>query len=157
MRSSIAAPMKTRPPAVTIGPLVEDDDVAHFRGLRDGVPQLTLVPHPDKIRRARNVVVPNVVMDHLVMPDAFAGVGAEREDAIAEEILADAIAAPVIIARRTRAGHSREGSVPAGAVVAANNAVASNTPGDNIVQRRPFTNCSLPADAGAKPSATHTS
>ena len=39
-----------------------------------------------QLRRRRVVVIPQVVMDHLKMPQAFAGACIQREQAIAEEI-----------------------------------------------------------------------
>src|SRR5262249_50171661 len=69
--------------------------------LQDGLDALTAVAHVDQSGRAGKVVIPDVVMRRLEMPDAFASGRIQRQDAVAEQIRSLAIAAVVIEGRRS--------------------------------------------------------
>ena len=57
------------------------------------------MPHGKQLGRGGVVVVPDVVMDHLEVPQALAGARIEREQAIAEQIRAGAIRAVEVVLR----------------------------------------------------------
>ena len=67
-----------------------------LRDLRDGVDALSVAADGEQVRRRGQVAVPEVVMHELIVPEALAGGGVEREQAVGEEVLADAVAAPEI-------------------------------------------------------------
>ena len=79
---------------------VEDERHAHLRKLHHGVHPSPLVPDGNQNRLAGIVIVPDVVMGGLEMPDALAGGGLERQRAVAEEILTDAVASVEIESQR---------------------------------------------------------
>ena len=54
--------------------------------LRDHVDLLAVVTDGQQFWRGGVVVIPNVVVDHLEVPDAFSGAGIEREQAVAKKI-----------------------------------------------------------------------
>ena len=62
--------------------------------------ELAVVTHRDQLRRGIVVVVPQIVMNHLEVPEPLPGAGIQREQGVAEEIAADAIGAVVVIGRR---------------------------------------------------------
>ena len=84
------------------GLAIEHEEVAglgrHADG-RDGAPVLAPV---EQDRWRRDVVVPEIVMHGLEVPDALAGVGAQRHDGIGEQVVAEALAAVVVRARAAR-------------------------------------------------------
>ena len=59
------------------------------------------------VGRRRKIAIPQIVMHALKMPDALAGVGVEREQAIGEEIVAEAVARRRNRMRRIRWAHRR--------------------------------------------------
>ena len=75
----------------------QQPDLVH-RG--DGRNRPAALLHVDQRRRAGHVGVPDVVMDHLEVPQVLAGVRVGRHEAGAEEIVAGAIAAVLIDRRR---------------------------------------------------------
>ena len=70
------------------GHAVEQEDVAGLRHLRDGVNRLAVVGDRDQVRIDRQVVVPQVMMERLEVPDALFRPGVERDGAVGEEIVA---------------------------------------------------------------------
>ena len=66
------------------GLAIEQEDVAGLGGLRDGIARLAVVHHRHEHRRRRQVAIPHVVVDELVMPDALAGGGVQHEQAVGE-------------------------------------------------------------------------
>src|SRR5688572_16696214 len=63
---------------------IEQKEISDLGNLRDGVDSLAAVLDRDQVRRRRDVVVPDIVMHHLEVPDALASVGFERKDAISK-------------------------------------------------------------------------
>ena len=82
------------------GHALEDEHETLLRRLRDGVYLLAVLAHGDELRRGGQIVIPQIVMDRLEMPQALAGARVEREQAVAEEIRADAVRAVVVVGRR---------------------------------------------------------
>ena len=62
---------------------------------------MAIAPHRDQHGLRRHIVVPDIVVHHLVVPDEFAGWGVERHQAVAEQIHALAVCAVEIIRSRT--------------------------------------------------------
>ena len=79
---------------------VEDEHVARFRGLGDGVHHAPAPLDGDEHGCLWQVAVPQVVAHDLVVPDALSGGGSQREHAVAEEVGAVAVAAPEVPRRR---------------------------------------------------------
>src|SRR5260370_25402327 len=79
------------------GHAVEHPYESLLADLRHGVDGLAVVMHGEEFRGGGVVVVPNVVVDELEMPEALAGAGVEREEAVAEEIGAEAVCAVEIV------------------------------------------------------------
>ena len=75
------------------GDAVEDEDHPDLADLRDDVHRLAVVLHREQLGAGGRIVIPQIVMHELKMPEAFAGVKVEREQAVAEQIVAEAIAA----------------------------------------------------------------
>src|SRR5204863_1970744 len=73
---------------------IEQKKMSDFRDLRKGIQLLAVVLDRHEVRRTRDVIVPQIMMHDLEMPDALARVGSKRQHAIGEEVLADTIAAP---------------------------------------------------------------
>src|SRR5687768_7192875 len=71
-----------------------------FAGLRDDVDGLAVVLHRQQLRRGRIVVVPQIMMDDLEMPQPLARSCVEGEQAVAEQVVASPIAAVKIVCRR---------------------------------------------------------
>src|SRR5262249_33342884 len=70
--------------------------------LRDDIDRLAAVRDGQELRRGRVVVVEDVVVDHLEVPDAPAGPGIQRNQAVAEEIRARSIGAVEVVFRTAR-------------------------------------------------------
>ena len=68
------------------GDAVEDIQEAELGGLRDHVHRLAVVAYGEQLGAGGEVVIPEIVVDGLKMPEAFAGARIEREKAVAEEI-----------------------------------------------------------------------
>ena len=81
------------------GHAIEHPDEALLADLRHDVDRLAVVPHGQQFRRGGVVVIPDVVVDHLEMPEPLAGAGIEREQAIAEQIGAFAVRAVEVVFR----------------------------------------------------------
>ena len=84
---------------------VEHEDKALFGNLCEGLDAFAVDSNVREGGRGWRVVIPDVVMGGLKVPDAFAGFGIEADDACTEEIVAGAVAAIVVI------GRSAEGEV----------------------------------------------
>src|SRR5207248_4533964 len=82
---------------------LEDEQEAVLRRLRDDVDIAPALADGQQLRRLGQVVVPQIVMHQLVMPDAFAGARVERHERVAEQICARTIAAIEIEARAAEA------------------------------------------------------
>ena len=78
------------------GLTVEEEDVSGLGDLGDGIDASALVADGDEVRRGGQVAVPEVVVDHLVVPDAVAGAGVEGDEGICVEVVSDAVAAPEV-------------------------------------------------------------
>ena len=84
------------------GLAVEDVPKTLFRDLHDHVLPLAAALGPRQDRLGRQVVVPKVVVNRLVMPLALTAAGVEGEDRVPEEILAGAVGAEEVERRRAR-------------------------------------------------------
>ena len=61
------------------------------------------VPAPvEEYRRRGDVVVPQIVVNRLEVPDPCAGVGAKGHDRVGEQVVSEALAAEVVVARAAR-------------------------------------------------------
>ncbi len=79
---------------------IEHIQQPEFRRLRDDVDRLAVVFHREQLRAGDQIVVPQIVMKDLVMPEALARPQIECEQRVAEQVVAFAIAAPEIEGRR---------------------------------------------------------
>src|SRR5205814_839995 len=68
--------------------------------LRDRLHPFPTDGHVDQVRRAGQVVVPEAVMHHLEVPDAFPGLRVQADQALAEETRTRAVAAVPVVVRR---------------------------------------------------------
>ena len=78
---------------------VEDEQQRHLREHRDGRNGLAVPLHVDEHRSGRQIEIPEIVVDQLLVPQELAGPGVERDDRVAVEVLPLAIAT-VIVGRR---------------------------------------------------------
>src|SRR5206468_3380151 len=85
------------------GLALEDEQEALLRRLRDDIDIAAVLADRQQLRRLGQVVVPQIVMHQLVMPNAFAGARVERHERVAEQICARTIAAIEIEARAAEA------------------------------------------------------
>src|SRR5207253_7477305 len=72
---------------------VEHVDESLLARLRDDVDVATVMPEGEQLRRLREVVIPQIVMDGLEVPQPLARPRIEGDDAVAEQVVADAVAA----------------------------------------------------------------
>src|SRR5204863_829924 len=78
---------------------IEHPDETFFSRQRDDVDHLAIVADAQKHWRGRVVVVPNVVMDHLEVPDEFSGTRIECNQAVTKEVGPGSIGAVEIVFR----------------------------------------------------------
>src|SRR6185312_17302865 len=76
---------------------VEHPQETLFARLRHGIDHLAVVAHSDQFRGGRHVVIPDVVVDHLEMPQPLSGSGIEGEQTIAKEISSLAVGAVKVV------------------------------------------------------------
>ena len=84
------------------GDPVEDEDQPHLRELHDGGNRPAGARDVDQNRLRRQVVVPDVVMDQLLMPAANAGGRVERDQRVGVEVGARPVAAVEVVRRRAQ-------------------------------------------------------
>ena len=82
------------------GLALEDIDEPGLAGLRHDLDRFAVVPHGQQLRRGRVVVIPEIVVNDLEVPQPFARTRVEREQAIAKQVVPLAIAAVEIVCRR---------------------------------------------------------
>ena len=75
------------------GHAVEDEELAVLRALRDGVDFFSAVGYGEEQRRARQILVEQIVVDHLEMPEPLASGGVERDEGVGEKIFPVALGA----------------------------------------------------------------
>ena len=68
------------------GHAIEDKELAVLGALRDGVDFFSAVGDGEEQRRARQILVEQIVVDHLEVPEALAGGGVERDEGVGEKI-----------------------------------------------------------------------
>src|SRR6516164_3594904 len=93
------------------GLALEQEQEALLRRLRDHVGIAAALPDRQQLRRLGQVVVPQIVMHQLVMPDAFAGACVERHERVAKQVVARPIAAIEIKARAAEADERNAASL----------------------------------------------
>ena len=81
---------------------VEDEKLAELGGLYGNIHVLAANLNGPEGGRAGKVAVPQIVVHHLVVPNALTGSGIERNDAIGEKVRAQALAAVEIEGRGAR-------------------------------------------------------
>ena len=81
-------------------PAVEDEDPALLRDQGDGGDVPAADRDVDQVGRRREVEVPDVVVDDLVVPDAAARPGVEADQAVGEQVVALPVAAVEVVRRR---------------------------------------------------------
>jgi hypothetical protein len=84
-------------PERTAGHAIEDVEETGLAGHRDCIDPPSAVPDRHELWRGADVVVPQVVMDRLVIPAKLARFRIDREHAVAEQIGPFAVAAVEII------------------------------------------------------------
>ncbi len=70
------------------GLAIQHEHVAVLGELRYGLHRLAVAHHGDQVRRRRQVPVPQIVLDDLVVPDALAGARVECQHRIGEQVVA---------------------------------------------------------------------
>ena len=83
------------------GLAIEHVDVAGLGRLRDRGDRAAAAPHRHQHGRLRQVAIPDVVADELVVPDVGAGLGLQYQQAVRVEVVALAVAAPEVERRRS--------------------------------------------------------
>src|SRR4030095_6334431 len=83
------------------GRAIEHEDESVLRGLRHDVYVSAVVPNSEKLRRSRKIVVPEIVMNDLIVPESFARPRIERNQTVAEQVRAVAIASVEIVSGRS--------------------------------------------------------
>src|SRR5262249_50431239 len=76
---------------------IEDPHESLFADLGYHVDVAALVANGQQLGRGGGVVVPDIMVDHLKMPQAFAGAGIESQQAVGEQVRAFAIRAVEIV------------------------------------------------------------
>ena len=89
------------------GLAVEQEDIARLRHLRDGVDLLAVVRDRDQVGIDRQIVVPQVVMQRLKVPDALARPGVESDRAVGEQVVAMPVAAVEVEGGRSESGEDQ--------------------------------------------------
>ena len=87
-----------RPHRSAVSP-VEHEDPTLLGDLRDGRDLPPADRDVDKVGRRREIEVPDVVVDDLVVPDAATGPRVETDDAVREQVVALAVAAVEVVRR----------------------------------------------------------
>src|SRR5581483_9732193 len=83
---------------------IEHEREGLLRQLHHRLDRLAVYGDVRENRRGRHVVVPDIVMRELVMPDAFTGLDIEADDGRRKQIIARTLSA-VLIARRAFDGN----------------------------------------------------
>src|SRR5690606_5488850 len=81
------------------GRSLEHEQKAVLRRLRDDVDASAVSFDRQKLWGLRQVVVPEIVMHQLLVPEPLAGAGVQRDERIAEQVVARTIAAEEVVAR----------------------------------------------------------
>src|SRR5688572_33425564 len=75
---------------------VEDVQKSHLRTLGDGIDPAPTVRDREQRGRGRQIHVPEIVMDELLMPDPASGIRVQGNDAIGKEILTIPLTTPEV-------------------------------------------------------------
>ena len=67
--------------------------------MRDHIHVAAVMFYSEQFRRYREIVVPQIVMDHLEVPQALAGARIQRQQRIGKQVVAFTVAAVEIVAR----------------------------------------------------------
>ena len=78
---------------------IEYPDESLLADLRHNIDRLAFMANRQKFGRSRVVVIPDIVMNHLEMPQTFSGPGVQRQQTIAEEVRPAAVRAVEVILR----------------------------------------------------------
>ncbi len=89
-------PLFNRPHRLSVR-AVEGVDPALFRRLRERLDSSSVDRNVGENRRARNIPVPDAVVDELVVPDPLAGFQVERDQAFGEQVVARTMTAEEIV------------------------------------------------------------
>ena len=81
---------------------LEQPHMSRLGDLRHRIHRLALALHRDEHRRRRQIPIPEIVLQHLVVPPVLAGACIERDDAVGVQVVADAIGAVEVVRCRTR-------------------------------------------------------
>ena len=79
---------------------VEQKGVPRLGDLRHGVDRLAVALHRDQHGRGRQVTIPQVVLEHLIVPQPLSRVGIERDDAVGVQVVAQSVGAVEVVAGR---------------------------------------------------------
>ena len=86
---------------------IEDEEMAGLGGDTHGGNGPAVLAPVEQDRRRRDVVVPEIVMDGLEMPDARPGVRTQRHDRVRKQVVAEPLAAEVVVAGAARSARRR--------------------------------------------------
>ena len=75
---------------------LEQEQETGLGDLRDRIHVLAAATNPNQVRRSREVVVPEIVMDRLEVPRSASGLRIESDDGVREEVLPESVAAVVV-------------------------------------------------------------
>ena len=81
------------------GDAVEGEQEPLLGDLRDGIDHFSIVANGQQLGRGGVVIIPNIVVDHLEMPQPFAGAGVKRKQGIAEQISAGPVHSVKVVLR----------------------------------------------------------
>ena len=82
---------------------IEDVEEPLLRGLRNDLPRLAVLADRQQLGRLRNVEIPQVVVNELLMPDPLAGARVDGDKRVGEQVVALAIATVEVEARAAEA------------------------------------------------------
>jgi hypothetical protein len=82
------------------GLAIEHEQEAVLRRLRDGRDLLAVRTDREELGRVRQIVVPQIVVHGLEVPEAFSGPGIERDDAVGEQVRPEAVATVKVVSGR---------------------------------------------------------
>ena len=91
-------PLFDRPDRLTVGP-IEDERERLLRHLHDGLDSPAVNRDVRKDWRCRQIVVPEVVVNDLVVPDSLAGGASDAHQGVRKQIVSETVPAAYVIGR----------------------------------------------------------
>src|SRR5262245_52201823 len=79
------------------GLTVKHEQETMFRRLRNDVDTLAVMTDGQKLRSSRQIIVPQIVMNQLIVPETLAGLGIQSNEAVCKEIVSLSVAAVKVV------------------------------------------------------------